>query len=523
MKRAITLATVLAIIMSLALTFGISASAEAVSGWETVGTNVTVTANGTAAQIDFNAAYNWGAEYAHLPNKLAPVAPGEFAFRFKATNLAGGWVPFVLCWSASPNGSLHSNGIFFNVTNGNIEVRDGADTAPANVGAIANKAIDTNVSHLLKIKLVDAATGKIDIYIDGELLVSYNSMSMANQLGFDFALVGLEGLTLTVGGGGNCGIIIDTNTTDWETVGNTSAVEISGAYDKANLKFTAGDHMSVYTAMPNKFAPMSTGVWTYGFNVKSLEGGWASIVLNWSVDSVSPILASTGIFASLSAAEGGFVYELKNSGTSDAVTQGIGLEYNKMHYVTLVYNEPTVTAYVNGVNIGSFENAQTNYLGLEFPFAGNKGLTLSVAGGGAFEMEVDTAKYNNFVQLPENTIAGNVIYGFTLGQAVDSFFNSAVLLGNSSIRVLEDEAIARTGLTVEINSNGTVSTYKTVVAGDVYGDGKIELIDILYAKSYLLSSAEISAESVAAINVNNDSATDVLDLIAIRNYVLTNA
>ncbi|MBE6904381.1 MAG: hypothetical protein E7480_07215, partial [Ruminococcaceae bacterium] len=188
--------------------------------------------------------------------------------------------------------------------------------------------------------------------------------------------------------------------------------------------------------------------------------------------------------------------------------------------VTLVYNEPTVTAYINGVNIGSFENAQTNYLGLEFPFAGNKGLTLSVAGGGAFEMEVDTAKYDKNVTFTNNRLNGYYIVDFEVGDTVSDFLSSCIILGNSSVKLSEQTQALKTGLLVEVNENGKSEFYKTVIYGDVSCDGQIGITDLLTIKKRVLYDTYLSGECFEAADIVKDGKLNVFDMILLQRYML---
>ena len=116
------------------------------NNWEVGGTgqNVTLSTSGSATAINFAPSYNWSTEWAQLPNKVAPIDTGTFAFKFAVHSLAGGWIPFVLCWAANAAGSLNTNGLTFLVTGNNLGIFNTSSGSYFAAPLLANVPINTS-------------------------------------------------------------------------------------------------------------------------------------------------------------------------------------------------------------------------------------------------------------------------------------------------------------------------------------------------------------------------------------------
>ena len=116
------------------------------NNWEVGGTgqNVTLSTSGSATAINFAPSYNWSTEWAQLPNKVAPIDTGTFAFKFAVNSLAGGWIPFVLCWAANAAGSLNTNGLTFLVTGNNLGIFNTSSGSYFSAPLLANVPINTS-------------------------------------------------------------------------------------------------------------------------------------------------------------------------------------------------------------------------------------------------------------------------------------------------------------------------------------------------------------------------------------------
>ena len=59
---------------------------------------------------------------------------------------------------------------------------------------------------------------------------------------------------------------------------------------------------------------------------------------------------------------------------------------------------------------------------------------------------------------------------------------------------------------------------RTIIKGDVTGDGRINLEDIIMTRRYIVGSIDIVPWQKVAADVNNDGTVIINDLIAIRNH-----
>ena len=60
----------------------------------------------------------------------------------------------------------------------------------------------------------------------------------------------------------------------------------------------------------------------------------------------------------------------------------------------------------------------------------------------------------------------------------------------------------------------------SALKGDVTGDGKVDALDLLQLKKYLLGQVSLSDDSLKAADVNGDGKVDALDLLQLKKYLL---
>ena len=84
--------------------------------------------------------------------------------------------------------------------------------------------------------------------------------------------------------------------------------------------------------------------------------------------------------------------------------------------------------------------------------------------------------------------------------------------------------IAGTGMVVEYKIGEEVKqTLTVVVTGDVNGDGKITITDLVQINSHLLKKNELSGANGAAADVNGDGKITITDLVQINSHLLKRA
>ena len=81
--------------------------------------------------------------------------------------------------------------------------------------------------------------------------------------------------------------------------------------------------------------------------------------------------------------------------------------------------------------------------------------------------------------------------------------------------------VVGTGMTVEYKIGDEVKqTLTIVVTGDVNGDGKITITDLVQINSHLLKKNELSGANAAASDVNGDGKITITDLVQINSHLL---
>jgi len=123
--------------------------------------------------------------------------------------------------------------------------------------------------------------------------------------------------------------------------------------------------------------------------------------------------------------------------------------------------------------------------------------------------------------------SSNIVSGINLSTTVKEMKESLKtphitykFLDNSK-KELTDNQIIGTGITVEILIDGKKEKeYKTVVFGDLNGDGKVNILDFLILRSHILGIKELSGEMLIAADINKDNRINVLDLLMTRSHIL---
>ena len=122
---------------------------------------------------------------------------------------------------------------------------------------------------------------------------------------------------------------------------------------------------------------------------------------------------------------------------------------------------------------------------------------------------------------------GEYITGVAAGTTLDEFKRNLGVSGGDidcntaggGVRGA-DEAMG-TGDIVSIRQNGVVKlSYTVVIYGDVNGDGKTSIVDVVALRRNILGTYELNACRLAAADVNRDSRVSIVDVVACRRSIL---
>ena len=123
-------------------------------------------------------------------------------------------------------------------------------------------------------------------------------------------------------------------------------------------------------------------------------------------------------------------------------------------------------------------------------------------------------------------IKNNDLYlmGFSINSNISQIKNK---LGSSASVTIKDnngntvtEGIIKTGYSVTIKTNSEEKTLKTILYGDVNGDGKITAVDYAKVKNYVLGSISLSADQIEASDTNHSKSVTAADYGKLKNVVL---
>ena len=89
-------------------------------------------------------------------------------------------------------------------------------------------------------------------------------------------------------------------------------------------------------------------------------------------------------------------------------------------------------------------------------------------------------------------------------------------------QVITENNIIKTGMLVNINKENENNNYILIVNGDISGDGKVDIKDIIRINNYRLYGSENELEEINKIagDVNEDNKLDIKDMIRINNQRL---
>lgn len=137
-------------------------------------------------------------------------------------------------------------------------------------------------------------------------------------------------------------------------------------------------------------------------------------------------------------------------------------------------------------------------------------------GGGDGEEEEGEADYSTSYTL--DTKKG-ILYGVA-PETSEATLRSKFKLGKDTTLTVSSAKIG-TGTQVRILYRGKeAESFYVVVRGDVSGNGKVEALDLLYLRDYLLGKKSFNSVFRRAADVDASSKTDSLDLLKLRDALL---
>ncbi|MDL2220359.1 SpoIID/LytB domain-containing protein [Eubacteriales bacterium OttesenSCG-928-N14] len=154
---------------------------------------------------------------------------------------------------------------------------------------------------------------------------------------------------------------------------------------------------------------------------------------------------------------------------------------------------------------------------LAFYYVGTtlKTLDTTPAGGGAVDSNLYQIQNKFITGVTENTKAENFM------RCVYASDAAATLTLQDKAGNAKSSGILCTGDKVVLSKDGqTLDSYEVVIYGDVSGDGKIELLDLLIVQRHLLRVSRLEGALLRAGNVTKTGEVALLDLLTIQHHLL---
>lgn len=135
-----------------------------------------------------------------------------------------------------------------------------------------------------------------------------------------------------------------------------------------------------------------------------------------------------------------------------------------------------------------------------------------------------SAELNNKLTSDKYSI-GDYVTGVAPDTSVATFLAN-LKCTNVTAKVLtaagaENAGVVATGNKLAIYENGTlIATRNIVVRGDISGDGKITIADLVRLNRHTLKISILAGEQLAAADVNNNGSVNIQDLVLVNRHIL---
>ncbi len=122
--------------------------------------------------------------------------------------------------------------------------------------------------------------------------------------------------------------------------------------------------------------------------------------------------------------------------------------------------------------------------------------------------------------------------GFLTGISIGTTFKKMaenINKSNSEYRVvirgadnseLNGDSLITTGCVIEVSDGSGTSTYTIIIRGDVNGDGKVNLQDLLLVKKNILEMIKLEGNQLKAAQISGETEVTLKTYLAIKKYVL---
>ena len=154
-------------------------------------------------------------------------------------------------------------------------------------------------------------------------------------------------------------------------------------------------------------------------------------------------------------------------------------------------------------------------------------LTVTAIDGTKVNYTVEVTRQKPVVPTENFVFTINTISGINLSTTIKEMKDAlktpfiTYKFTDNSGKILSDSHIIGTGAIMEVHIDGKKdSEYKTLIFGDLNGDGKVNSTDVALLRAHILRINQLNGEFLAAADVNGDGKVNSTDVALLRAHIL---
>ena len=294
-------------------------------------------------------------------------------------------------------------------------------------------------------------------------------------------------------------------------------------YEKFNVSPNRYYTIYMHQYMTNIYAPTSEAKDIYTAYTKGS-------LLNTNFTFLIPVYTDSGASGGSNASSKSYNNYLSSLKVNDVLIPGFNREIKEY-----VYNVKTDS---NTVNVtASTEDSEAKVSGIgTLSFTDNKIVTdvvVTAPSGTTRTIHLTINKIQTSNEIKTDDIVnkinvkvnGNYLYGISLGTNADTI--TSVISSNGGNYDIKDINGANkssqeltTGDKISIRGTSDSKEYTIVVRGDINGDNKINIVDLLQVQKHILGKGNLGDAKFYAGDTNYDSKINIVDLLLIQKHIL---
>ena len=115
-------------------------------------------------------------------------------------------------------------------------------------------------------------------------------------------------------------------------------------------------------------------------------------------------------------------------------------------------------------------------------------------------------------------MTGDYISGIQPGISLEAF-KTGFILGQGVTMTVNGDKVG-TGTTVVFTKEGLTKTYTVVIRGDINGDSKVDVSDLLMIRNQILDTTTLTPSQMIAANIDGQGGIEIVDLLNLRNGII---